>query len=126
MDPTADFFLERIQQRTGVLSRHVKATIRFDLEREGDGRDHWWVAFDNGVVQVSPEERPADCIVRANKDLFDHIVTGQVRIVAALIRNQVKVEGRLTVFTIFRKLLPGRPGARDPRDFAREWKAQQR
>jgi putative sterol carrier protein len=125
-DPTVDFFDRVVQQRAGMLSSRVKATVRFDLERVGDGCDHWLVAIDEGTVRVSSEDRPADCTIRADKELFDRIVTGEVDMTTAVLRNQVRVEGDLMLMVVFLSLLPDRPGARDPREFARDRSARHR
>lgn len=118
-DPTADFFERLGRRRAEMLSRRVRMTLRFDLEG-GGGIDHWFAAFDEGTVRVAHEERQADFTVRANKGLFDRIVTGEVDLGAALFRNQIAVEGNLSGLALLRKLLPGPPGAHDPRVFARE------
>ena len=126
MDPTADFFNRLLPQRAGLVPRGVAATLRIDLERDDGGVDHWLVAFNDGALRVSMGERPADCTIRTSKALFDRMATGELNMVAATFRNQVLVEGELLVWGVFRKLLPGPPGARDPRDFFREKRAQQR
>jgi putative sterol carrier protein len=122
MDPTADFFNRVIQQRAQLLARPVTATIRFDLER-GDGLEQWFITFDRGTVGVSREERPADCTVRASKEIFDRILTGEMNPPTAFFRHEVRVEGDLMVWAVFLKLPPGPPGARDPREIVRERRA---
>jgi putative sterol carrier protein len=122
-DPTADFFNRVVQRHAEILSR-VKTTIRFDLERGGACCDHWLMVIDEGTVRVSSEERPADGTMRADKELFDRIVTGKTDLPTAVLRNQGTIEGDLMVMVIFRSLLPDRPGARTPREFARERRAR--
>jgi hypothetical protein len=126
VDPVTEFFEHVVPRRAALLPRWLKASVRYDLERGGDCCDHWLVEFDEGKVRVSMEERPATAILRTDKALFERVVTGEVEIAAAVFRNEVRLEGDNVMTGFFRRLLPGPPGARDPRDFFREWKARQR
>jgi predicted lipid carrier protein YhbT len=126
VDPVADFFERVVPERARLLPRWLKASARYDLERGDSTCDHWLVAFDGGTVRVSSDERPADATIRTDKELFDRVVTGEMDIGAAVFRNAVRVEGDVVLMGFFRRLFPGPPGARDPREFFREWRERQR
>lgn len=85
-----------------------------------------WSRSTRGTVRVSTEERPATATIRADKKLFDRIVTGEADLAAAVFRNEVRLEGDNVMTGFFRRLLPAAAGARDPREFFREWKARRR
>jgi len=52
-----------------------------------------YASLDGGRIRVSREDRTADCVVRTEAALFDRLVTGEANLVAALLRNQITVEG---------------------------------
>lgn len=113
-NPTAEFFDGLRQVGPNTLSKAISATIRIDLAHRG-GRDCWFLALDGGRIRVSHEDRTADCVVRTEAALFDRLVTGEANLVAALLRNQITVEGDVALNILLRRLLPGPPGAHDSR-----------
>jgi hypothetical protein len=96
-------------------AKFALGSVRFDLER-GVDTDHWFVAMENGTMVVSRQDRPADCVARTEIGVFDQIVTGEAHLIAALIRNDMTVEGVLPLLLLFRRAFPSAPTARDPRD----------
>jgi putative sterol carrier protein len=119
MDATAEFFQRLNLSRPRMLSKHKRSTLRVDLVR-GASIDHWFVAFDEGLVRVSREDHPADCILRVSKDIFDRFVGGDLEGFPLLLTNKLAIEGDFQVLSTFRKLTPDHTGAHDPREFARE------
>jgi SCP-2 sterol transfer family protein len=113
-DPTADFFVRVCHARHEMLSPQVSATVRFDLERGGE-TDHWLMDLHDGLILVSREDRPADCVISAEKKQFDRLATGEQHLVAAILRHQVRIEGDAALMPVVRKLFPGPPGAHDSR-----------
>jgi putative sterol carrier protein len=88
------------------LLARTTGTIRIDL---ANGRDteYIFVSIDKGMIAVSKAKRDADAIVRADRDLFDGVASGQVNVMAALLRGVVDVEGDLNLLMRFQKLFPG-------------------
>ncbi|WP_326553156.1 SCP2 sterol-binding domain-containing protein [Micromonospora sp. NBC_01813] len=113
-DPTADFFSGVAQQRTHLLPVGLTGTIRFDLRR-GRRVDHWYVSFAAGQLQVEhiDDERDAECVVCADGAAFDNLVAG-ANPAAAVLRNEVSFRGRLQIFVLFQRLLPGPRGDTGP------------
>ena len=66
--------------------------MRFDLE-DGKETERWLVAVVKGDVAVSRKNAAADCVVRADKALFDGIASGEANAMAALLRGAMSVEG---------------------------------
>ncbi|MEO3929575.1 SCP2 sterol-binding domain-containing protein [Micromonosporaceae bacterium B7E4] len=118
-DPTAEFF-SRIEERgPDLLPAKARGTLRFDLDRDGQV-GHWFVAINRGNVLVSHERREADCVVAAEKELFDKLATGEAQVLAAYNRNDLTVRGNLPLLLVFRRAFPSPPGTRDPRERIRE------
>lgn len=113
-----EFFAQLSERGPAVLPRKLRGTIRFDLER-GLETDHWFVAMTDEGVLVSHDEREALCVARTEEALFDRLVAGEAHMVAALIRNEMTVEGNLPLLLLFRRLFPQSVGSRDPRDWHR-------
>jgi hypothetical protein len=118
-DPTADFFAWLGRHGSQPLLEEAAGTIRFDL-RNDHGIEHWFLEVRQGTVLVSRDDREADCVVHANEALFDRLVRGEAHIYPAWLRNDLRVEGDLRLARLMQRVFPGRPGAHDPRAFARE------
>jgi putative sterol carrier protein len=72
-----------------------------------DQVDHWRVAIDAQAIAVSRDNTPADCVVRAEKALFDGIVCGEVNAMAALLRGELLADGDLELLMRVQRLFPG-------------------
>jgi putative sterol carrier protein len=118
-DPSAEFFdgLERRGHEPRM--EKIAGTVRFDLERD-QRIEHWLLEVRHGELRMSREVVEADCVIHADRAVFDRMVTGQTKPLPAWLRNDVAVEGRLMYFLLLEKLIPGPPGARDPADAARD------
>lgn len=118
-NPTAEFF-DKLGRR-GHESRLAKVggTVRFDVEHDQQ-IDHWFLAISKGDISVSREEGEADAVIHAERASFDRVVTGESKPLAAWLRNEISVEGKFQFLVLLDRLLPGAPGARDPRALARE------
>ena len=116
--PEVGMFFDQLNQRGNeYLPAKVNGSVRFDLSR-GDQCDHWLVAVKQGNVFVSRDAADADAVVRADADTFRSIVTGETNMLAALLRNELSVEGNLPLVLAFRRAIPSAPGASDPRKTA--------
>jgi putative sterol carrier protein len=96
-DATTEFF-EQLEERghEPVLEKST-GTVRFDIK---DGK---------GDVTVSRRNAAADCVVRADKALFDDMTTGRANPMAALLRGAVSAEGDVGLMASFQRLFPGPP-----------------
>lgn len=107
-DATREFFERLAARRSEPLLQAVTGTIRFDLTAD-EGVEHWLVHIQEGEVKVSRRKVKADCVVTGDRDLFDRLVTGEVNAVAAVLRNELRIEGQAALLLAFQRLLPGPP-----------------
>ncbi|ATO14013.1 sterol-binding protein [Micromonospora sp. WMMA2032] len=107
----------------GAAGRHpelpetTSGTIRLDL-REGGHTEHWYLTVDRQDVRVARLAEEAELVVRADREVFDRIAAGRLHLAAALLRNDLTVQGNLKLLMTLRRLFPGPPDARHPRDVA--------
>ena len=116
-DPTKEFFDDLAARGHVPLLKGTSGTLRFDLEDEGRTA-HWHVKIDRGRVSVSHDEAEADCVVRADKELFDRMTAGMANATAAALRGLMEPAGDLSLLVQFQRLFPGPPGDRTDRDEA--------
>lgn len=117
-EPTDRFFDNLATHGQHALPAKCDGTIRFDLN-EGGRTEHWLVTIQHGDVGVSRRIAEADCIVHIGQALFDRMVAGEEYWSPPIFRGALVAEGDLRLFTAFRTLFPGPPGAHHPRDFVR-------
>jgi putative sterol carrier protein len=115
-DPTAEFFEELRSRGHESRLRQATGTIRFELSK-GKTIDRWLVSVKKGDVTVLHRGGPADCIVRANRTLFDRLAAGELNGVAAVLRGELAVEGSWKLMALFQRLFPGK--ASSPKKRAR-------
>jgi putative sterol carrier protein len=104
--PTAAFFDALSRKGTEPLLKSASGTIRFDL-RDGDGVEHWSVAIDKGIVEVSHSRKRADAVVRLERSMFDRMVVGKENAMAATLRGELVPEGDLSLMILFQRAFGG-------------------
>ncbi len=110
-DTTAEFFAELGQRGHEPLLAKGTGTLRFDVV-DGKRTDRWLVTVRKGDIGVSRRNLRADCVVRADKRLFEAIASGETNALAAMLRGAVTVEGTVTMLVLFQRLFPGPPKSR--------------
>jgi hypothetical protein len=113
------FFATLPARAPGVLRGPTTGSLQLDLT-SGNRTEHWYVRLTPGAVRVSREQQPADATFTVSSALFEKLVTGREAGMAALLRNEATFSGNVVLFLVFRRFLPDPPGARDPRETARE------
>lgn len=108
-DQTAAFFDALRRRGHEPLLEQGEGTLRFEVAGRGGAVKYWFVAVDKGDVTVSRARRKADCSVRASKQTFDGLTSGEVNATAAVLRGEVAVEGDAELLTLFQRVLPGPP-----------------
>jgi putative sterol carrier protein len=116
-DATAEFFDALVARGHEPLLEKATGAVRFDL-KDGKKTDRWLVAVVKGDLAVSRQNLRADCIVTADKSLFDGIASGKTNAMAALLRGAMSVEGDVQLLVHFQRLLPGPSRSRRPRPTA--------
>ncbi len=100
------------------LLERMNTELRFDLHEDGRETQYWRLGIRRGYLSVSHGQEDADCVITATRPTFDRIARGETKPLAAWLRNQIAVEGRLQPLIMLERLLPGPPGAHDPRALA--------
>ncbi|MFI2711383.1 SCP2 sterol-binding domain-containing protein [Micromonospora sp. NPDC018662] len=107
----------------GAAGRHpdlpetTSGTVRLDL-REGGRTEHWYLTIDRQDVRVARSAEEAELVVHADREVFDRIAAGRLHLAAAILRNDITAQGNLKLLMTLRRIFPGPPGARHPRDLA--------
>lgn len=110
-DSTAEFFDELGRRGHEPLLEKTSGTIRIDL-KDGRKTEHWRIAITKGDLAVSRQSVAADCVISADRAVFDGIASGKTNAVAAMLRGAIGVEGDAPLLVSFQRLLPGPPRAR--------------
>jgi predicted lipid carrier protein YhbT len=98
--------------RRGHESRWAKVSGRARLElRDGERTDRWLIAIDHGDVTVSHAGGPADCTIRAERDLFDRLCRGEANAMAAMLRGELVCTGDVELLYTIQRVFPGPPDA---------------
>jgi putative sterol carrier protein len=116
-DPTTQFFEELRERGYEPRLRQATGTLRFELAK-GKTIDRWLVSLRKGDVTVSHRGGEADCIVRADRALFDRLASGELNGVAAVLRGELVAEGNWKLLVLFQRLFPGKPPSRPTRSRA--------
>jgi putative sterol carrier protein len=114
IDPTAEFFRGLGHGEHQPLLAKTHGTVRFDLA-EGGRTEAWLVTLDRGDVSVVRKKAAADCVVRAERTIFDGIVRGEVNAMAAFLRGELTIEGDPELLVRIQRVLPGPAAQRAPR-----------
>jgi putative sterol carrier protein len=107
-DATDKFFRELEARGHDPALKKTKGALRFDLT---DGRRtvRWLVAIDKGDVAVSHRNAKADCVVRAQKALFDRLARGTENAMASVLRGALEIQGDPALLLSFQRLFPAPP-----------------
>jgi putative sterol carrier protein len=108
-DVTTDFFQALASGGPHPELENAKGTLRFDLRDTGKRPSRWLVALEKGTVTVSRRNAKADCIVRAEKAVFDRVASGEQNAMAAFLRGAIEFEGDAALLLSFQRLLPAPP-----------------
>jgi putative sterol carrier protein len=112
-DPTAEFFDDLARRGHEPLLGKASGSARFDL-RDGKRTERRLLTIDEGNVGVSRRNAAADCVLRADRALFDRIVAGELNFMAAVLRGEVAVGGDPKLLVLLQRLFP-RPSGRRSR-----------
>lgn len=110
-DPTARFFAGLAERGHDPLLRKATGSVRFDVV-DGKRVRRWLVSVDNGDLAVTAGRGDPSCVMRADKSVFDKVVTGRLNGVAAVLRGDITVEGDWRLLVRIQRLFPGRPRGR--------------
>lgn len=107
-DATTTFFEELAARGNEPALAKVTGTLRFDLT-DGARRERWLITITKGDVALSRRNARADCVVRADRVLFDRIASGRANALTALLRGAIDVEGDRGLLLAFQHTFPAPP-----------------
>jgi putative sterol carrier protein len=110
-DATARFFDALGERGHEPLLEKATGTLRFDLDA-GGRTDRWLVTVERGDVTVSRKAAKADVVVRTDRALFDKLASGRKNAMAAILRGEIGIEGRVQLLALFQRLFPSPPKRR--------------
>ena len=123
-DPTSECFADLAERGHVPMLGSTSGTLRFDLA-DGARVDHWYVTIRRGDVSVTHGEGDADCVVGADRELFDRMASGAANAMAAAerafhvaggaLRGLVTPAGDLRLIIQFQRLFPGPPAGCEER-----------
>jgi putative sterol carrier protein len=107
-DPAVRFFDRLAAIGHEPLLRKTSGSTRFEIV---DGRRvrRWRVRVDKGDVAVEPGGGDADCAIRADRKVFERVVTGRTNAVAAVLRGDIVVDGDWRLLVSMQRLFAGPP-----------------
>jgi putative sterol carrier protein len=105
-DPTEEFFAELDSRGHEPMLRKATGTLRFDLV-DGTNESSWFVAVKKGDVSVSHAKGQADCVMTADRHLFNAIVRGETNAMAAILRGEISVQGDPELLVLFQRVFAG-------------------
>jgi len=111
---TDRFFDELAQRGHDPLLRKARGTIKFEIV-DGKHVERRVVAIDRGDITVSRRNVAGDGVIRADKDVFESIASGRTNPIAAVLRNELVVQGDWRLLVLVQRLFPGPPKARPSR-----------
>jgi putative sterol carrier protein len=108
-DATTKFFQELAARGHDPALAKATGTVRFDLRDGGARAERWLITIQKGDLAVSHRNAKADCVVRADRALFDGIASGESNAMAAFLRGAIDVEGDRGLLLAFQRAFPGPP-----------------
>lgn len=106
MSGATDEFFDGLARVSHVpaLARQ-RATIRFDITNHKK-TEHRRVTIEAGDITLATSGEDADCIIAADRHVFDDILDGRLNEMASVIRGTVLVDGDPELLVLTRRLLP--------------------
>jgi putative sterol carrier protein len=105
-DPTATFFAKLAERSHEPLLRKMSGSTRFEIV---DGRRirRWYLTVDQGDLSVGTDAPSTTaCTIRADKAVFDKLVSGRMNAVAAVLRGDLVVDGDWRLLVRLQRLFP--------------------
>lgn len=111
-DPMTRFFEALAARGHEPLLRKATGRALFEIV-DGRRTRRWSVSVRKGDLSVEPGGGAADCLVRADRRVFERIASGRTNAVAAVLRGEIVVEGDWRLLVGIQRLFSGsRPGVR--------------
>ena len=109
-DPTSEFFRGMAARGVDAKLNQVNVRVRFDSVDNGR-TSSWLLTVDDGAVDVSSGTGDADCVLAAERAVFNNVLSGRTNAMAAVLRGEVRLSGDPEVLVVLQRLLPDPAGA---------------
>jgi ubiquinone biosynthesis protein UbiJ len=76
---------------------------------DDEGEERRLVCIDHGHIDLVAGDIGADCTLRATRDVFERVATGEVNAMAAVLRGVIVVDGNWELLVRFQRLFPLAP-----------------
>ena len=106
-DATTAFFQQLERRQHEPAFNRLNGSLRFDVAEGSRHKVHWLVSIDKGDIAVSKQNRAANCVVRAERTVFDDVLTGRKNAMAAILRGALEIEGEAAMLILFQRIFPG-------------------
>lgn len=106
-DTISDFFQGLGQRGHQPLLGHMRGVVRFDIRGDDGEVDQWVVAVDRGAVTISQGNLNADCIIDANRAVFERLANGEENAMAAVLRGALRCSGDVEMLLTIQRIFPG-------------------
>ena len=113
-DVTERFFDDLAQRGHEPLLRKARGKIKFEIV-DGKRVDRRIVTLDKGVITVSRRNVASDGVIRVDKAVFESVASGRSTPIAAVLRNELAVQGDWRLLVLVQRLFPGPPKTRPSR-----------
>jgi putative sterol carrier protein len=113
-DVVQRFFDDLAQRGHDPLLRKARGTITFEIV-DGKKVERRVVAIDKGDITVSRRKVASDGVIRVNRDVFERVASGRANPVAAVLRNELAIEGDWRLLVLVQRLFPGPPKTKPSR-----------
>lgn len=108
-DLTTGFFRELQERGYEPSLAKVSGTLRFDIANGSSALSHWLVNVEKGNIEVSRRKVRADCVIAADRALFEKVVSGRLNAFAAVLREAMSIQGKIGLLVFFQRLFPAPP-----------------
>ena len=96
-----EFFAGLEDRIDPARARGMRASYKFEVEGAGT----WRLEVDDGHVEVSESDAPADCVLRASEQTFLRILQGEQSPTTAFMTGKIRVEGDVGLALKLRELV---------------------
>ena len=104
IDATEVFFNDLSQRRHDPLLEQITGSFCFDLT-QGDQSNFYQLTVTKGDMVVSHERGQPDCMIKADRSLFNRIILGESNELAAAMRGDLTIQGDpALIVLLFRRL----------------------
>jgi predicted lipid carrier protein YhbT len=107
-DAIVEFFEELGRRGQEPLLAKVTGRVRFDLVEAGRP-DRWLVALDRRGITVLHKGGQADCVIQADRALFERLCRGEENAMAAVLRGALVCSGDVELLFAIQRVFPGPP-----------------